>query len=100
MAIQMNIGEAKTRLSELVAASLRGEEVILARAGKPVLRFEALEEAKAADRARIVAERSAKIKAYFGSKKDRLGPNAGDLFLGDTYTDEELDSFSTGFGGD
>jgi antitoxin (DNA-binding transcriptional repressor) of toxin-antitoxin stability system len=100
MTIHVNIGEAKTRLSELVAASLRGEEVILARAGKPVARIAALAEAANEEKARIVAERAAKIKAYIGSMKGQLGPNAGDLFLGDTYTDEELDSFSTGFGGD
>ncbi len=39
MTIHVNIGEAKTRLSELIAASERGEEVIIARAGKPVVRF-------------------------------------------------------------
>ena len=40
MATQVNIGEAKTRLSELVAAVERGEEVTLARAGVPVVRLE------------------------------------------------------------
>jgi prevent-host-death family protein len=43
MAIQMNIGEAKTRLSELVAATERGEEVILARAGRPVVKLQPVE---------------------------------------------------------
>ncbi len=100
MTIQANIGEAETRLSELVPASPRGEEVILARAGKPIVRLSVLPEAQAEDRARVVAERSAKIKAYIGSKKGIYGSSAGDLFLGDTYTNEELDSFSTGFGDD
>lgn len=40
MTIHVNIGEAKTRLSELVAASERGEEVVIARAGKPAVRLE------------------------------------------------------------
>ena len=37
MTIQMNIAEAKARLSELVARAEAGEEVIIARAGKPVV---------------------------------------------------------------
>jgi prevent-host-death family protein len=39
MTIHVNIGEAKTRLSELIAATERGEEVVIARAGKPVVRL-------------------------------------------------------------
>lgn len=35
----MNVGEAKTRLSELLALVEQGEEVVLARAGKPVARL-------------------------------------------------------------
>lgn len=37
--MQMNIAEAKAKLSELVAAAERGEEVILARGGHPVVRI-------------------------------------------------------------
>lgn len=37
MSIQMNIAEAKARLSELVARAEAGEEVIIARGGKPVV---------------------------------------------------------------
>lgn len=98
MTMHVNIGEAKTRLSELVAASLRGEEVILSKAGKPVARILALEGAMADAKERERAERAAKMKAYYGSGKGKLGPNAGDLFLEPTYTDEELDSFSQGIG--
>lgn len=36
----MNIAEAKARLSTLIEAVERGEEVILARAGTPVARLE------------------------------------------------------------
>ncbi len=35
--VQMNIAEAKAKLSELVARAERGEEVIIARDGKPVV---------------------------------------------------------------
>jgi len=37
--MQVNMHEAKTRLSELVAAAERGEEVILARGGNPAVRL-------------------------------------------------------------
>lgn len=36
---QVNIHEAKTRLSELIAAVEAGEQVVIARAGKPVVRL-------------------------------------------------------------
>lgn len=37
MAVQMNIAKAKAKLSELVARAEAGEEVVLTRAGKPVV---------------------------------------------------------------
>ena len=37
MTIQMNIAQAKAKLSELVARAEAGEEVIIARDGKPVV---------------------------------------------------------------
>lgn len=39
MAIHVNIGEAKTRLSELIAAAERGEDVVIARASSPRVRL-------------------------------------------------------------
>jgi prevent-host-death family protein len=39
MTIQVNVQEAKTRLSQLLAASERGEEVVIARDGAPVARL-------------------------------------------------------------
>ena len=36
---QCNLYEAKTRLSQLVQAALDGEEVLIARAGKPAVRL-------------------------------------------------------------
>ena len=38
----VNVQEAKTRLSELLARVERGEEVVIARAGVPVARLEAV----------------------------------------------------------
>ncbi len=37
--ISVNMHEAKTRLSQLVEAATRGEEVVIARAGLPVARI-------------------------------------------------------------
>jgi prevent-host-death family protein len=37
--MQMNIAEAKARLSELIAAVERGEDVVIARGGVPVARI-------------------------------------------------------------
>lgn len=40
---QVNIHEAKTHLSRLVDAAAKGEPFIIARAGKPLVKVEALE---------------------------------------------------------
>jgi len=39
MSVQVNIHEAKTHLSKLLARVREGEEVIIAKAGKPVARL-------------------------------------------------------------
>lgn len=43
MAIQVNVLEAKTQLSRLLDRALDGEEVIIARAGHPIVRLVAIE---------------------------------------------------------
>jgi prevent-host-death family protein len=47
----INIHSAKTQLSKLIEAAERGEEVIIARAGKPVAKLVALENQKPARKA-------------------------------------------------
>jgi prevent-host-death family protein len=42
----VNIAEAKARLPELIDAALRGEEVIIARRNKPVVRLVVAESAR------------------------------------------------------
>ena len=37
--IQVNVHEAKTQLSRLIEQALAGEEVVIARAGEPVVRL-------------------------------------------------------------
>jgi prevent-host-death family protein len=41
---RVNVQEAKTRLSQLLAAAERGEEVVIARGGRPVVRLVPVEE--------------------------------------------------------
>jgi len=43
---QYNLYEAKTHLSQLVQAALDGEEVLIARAGKPAVRLVPVAESK------------------------------------------------------
>ena len=43
MAEQVNVQDAKTRLSELLVRVEKGEEITIARAGKPVARLVAVE---------------------------------------------------------
>lgn len=42
--LQVNIHDAKTQLSKLIEHARRGEDVIIAKAGKPVARLTAFEE--------------------------------------------------------
>lgn len=43
---QVNLAEAKSRLSELIDAALEGEEVVIARRNIPVVRLTSVENAK------------------------------------------------------
>lgn len=44
--MQVNVHEAKSQLSKLIEATLRGEEVIIARGDKPVVRLVPVERKK------------------------------------------------------
>jgi prevent-host-death family protein len=43
MAVQINIAEAKAKLSALLDRALAGEEIVIARAGKPLARLTPVE---------------------------------------------------------
>jgi prevent-host-death family protein len=85
MTIHVNIGEAKTRLSELVAAALRGEEVVLNRAGKPVVRLVPEQDAAAIAREAIAAKR----RAMFGKHAGKFTED--ELTIPDESADEYED---------
>ena len=88
MTIHVNIGEAKTRLSELVAAALRGEEVVLQKAGEPKVRLVALPEAVALEQEARAAKRAAAI-GFAREKYAHLPPEAFDV--PPSMTDEEVE---------
>ncbi len=75
MTIHVNIGEAKTRLSELVAAAVRGEEIVLDKAGSPQVRLVPVEQLDVLAReARAASRRSA-----IGMFKDHVGGQSIDV---------------------
>lgn len=43
--MQVNVHEAKTQLSKLIEAALKGEDVVIARDGKPAVRLVAVSQA-------------------------------------------------------
>lgn len=67
MTIHVNIAEAKAKLSSLVKASLRGEEVVIDRDGKPQVRLTPVPEAQKVDR----EPRWRKLKAIL-AEMDRI----------------------------
>ena len=87
MTIHVNIGEAKTRLSQLIAAAKRGEKVIIARDGVPEA------ELTAVDPARDKAERRARLLAFMGSLRGQM-PDV-DFDSLPLFTDEEREKFKS-----
>lgn len=89
MTIHVNIGEAKARLSELVAAALRGEEVVLNKAGVPMATIVPKPEALALE----AEARAAKRKAAFGflEAKYRHLHGTDALDIPPSMTDEEYE---------
>lgn len=68
MTIEVNMHQAKTDLSKLIAAMEAGERVIIKRAGKPVARIAPIEKSEDA----ALAELQAKRRALSGSMKGQL----------------------------
>ena len=59
MTLYASIGEAMTRLSQLIAAALRGEQVVLDNNGEPQVRLVPVPDATASERERVIAKRRA-----------------------------------------
>ncbi|SAL66915.1 prevent-host-death protein [Caballeronia udeis] len=81
--ITVNMHEAKTNLSRLVEKAVQGESVVIAKAGKPMVR--------------IIA-----IDAPVPAKKKRIGFLAGQVTVPDAQTFNDLgnDEITAMFGGD
>ena len=96
MTIHVNIGQAKTRLSELVAAALRGEEVVLDKAGAPQVKLVPVAEAEQVRREEIGAKRRAAFGAL-AAKYAHLRPE--DTIVPPSMTDDEIEErFQRKFG--
>lgn len=83
MTIHVNIGEAKTQLSKLIAAAKRGEEVVITRAGQPEVR---LVPADPDQRLKEIAEKRRKA---FGMWKGKIP----DIDWFEPMSEEELAQF-------
>ena len=62
MTVTANIHRAKTTLSQLIERALAGEDVVIAKAGKPVVRLTPVGEAAAIDRAAIFGSMRGKMR--------------------------------------
>ena len=74
-----NIGEAKAHLSDLIDRAAAGEEIIIARAGKPVVRLIAYQETTPPKR----TPGAWKGKVKMGRDFDRLPESIAAAFRGD-----------------
>ncbi len=60
--MQVNINEAKTKLSKLIARAIAGEDVVIAKAGKPVVKLTRLAPQSPPKGKRILGGMEGKIK--------------------------------------
>jgi prevent-host-death family protein len=75
MTITVNIHEAKTHLSRLVEQAAKGQDFIIAKAGKPMVRVVALESASASRELGFMAGQgvvTADVKADFAAEIDAM----------------------------
>lgn len=81
MAITANIHEAKTTLSKLIERALAGEEVIIAKAGKPVVHLTPIQPPKPTGRKRgILGAMKGEFKLQPGWDSPELDKEIEDLF--------------------
>jgi prevent-host-death family protein len=85
MGLNVNIGAAKDRLSELIAAAKRGEDVVIARAGRPEVKLVPLDGVMAIEMELAQARR----KSAFGMFRDSYNAAAITRAMA-PLSDEEL----------
>lgn len=77
MAVTVNIHEAKTHLSRLIEQVSQGQEVIIAKAGKPVVRVVPVEPPPALRSLGFMAglgQMDLDVKADFGAEMEQMFP--------------------------
>lgn len=74
-----NIHEAKTNLSKLIEKVLEGKEVVIAKAGKPIIKLS---------------------KFVEKSKKRKFGALKGSIWMSDGFNDEDPEINEMFYGGD
>ena len=89
MAIHVNIGEAKTRLSELCAAASRGEDVVVQKAGVPKWKLVPIEDLRLLSPDAMAMKRRAAMEAF--SRKYHHLHMSNDLIVPPSITDEEYE---------
>jgi prevent-host-death family protein len=76
--MQVNIHEAKSQLSKLIEKAMNGEEVVIAKAGKPMVKLTKMKQPK-------------RQRPIFGDAKDRIIEVDPDWWK--PMTDEEANEF-------
>ena len=79
MTIHVDIDHAKTRLSELIAAVRRGEEVVLDEAGKPQVKLVPVADAESTRREQLAAKRAAGLGIWADKYRHLHGSEALDV---------------------
>ncbi len=85
MTLHFNVGEAKAKLSQLIAAVRRGEDVVIDHHGKPQVRLVMVDSENDSDRVR----RAAKRASAFGMWKDAFKAHGAEI--GPSMTDDEVE---------
>jgi prevent-host-death family protein len=87
--MQFNIGEAKDRLSQMVAAARRGEDVVIALAGRPQVKLVPVEGIQALEREAEIARRMSAFgmfgDSYNAEAVERATAPMSDEALEDLY---------------
>ena len=97
MTIHVNIGEAKTRLSSLIAAAMRGEQVVLDKSGEPQVMLVPVAQAEQARREEMAAKRKAAFGIWADKYRHLHGSDA--LDVPPSMTEEEIEErFQRKFG--
>lgn len=82
MTLHFNVGEAKAKLSQLIAAVRRGEDVVIDHDGKPQVRLVLVGSADDSDRVRRAAKRASAFgmwrEAFRGWQETDIGPSMTD----------------------